>query len=248
MVASTNYFPVALFVGLFISQSSAGEMQCVPPSNIMLANGVAMPRVSLGTAGLPRGAGQRTVIQTAIEQGFRAFDTARATEWYDEQSVAQALQESGIPRAEFFVTTKVHPRDLGEASTRRAVQESAAFFNGYVDLVLLHFARCWSGVCSDNETKQADKAGGWKASWRVLQDLLLSGLVRAIGVSNFDLSELMEIEPSPQVVQNWQDPFHQDRETLRWCRTNKVAYTSYSTLGGQWEYKKIENPVLRRLF
>ena len=80
-----------------------------------------MPRVAFGTAGLPRGAGHEAVVAMAFAAGFRSFDTAQAQEWYDEAAVARALNATGAPRSALFVTTKVHPRDLGYDATLKAV-------------------------------------------------------------------------------------------------------------------------------
>ena len=71
------------------------EVVCVPSLTQTLRNGVEMPRVSFGTAALPRGRGHERVIAAAVRAGVRAFDTAQASEWYDEASVARA---SGLRR------------------------------------------------------------------------------------------------------------------------------------------------------
>lgn len=176
----------------------------------------------------------------------------QATEWYDEISVGRAINSSNISRREFFVTTKVHPRNLGFEATRKAVRGSLAVFGSFVDLVLLHYPHCFSGVCTPEETLKADKAGGWQESWRALTELVSNGEIGAAGVSNFGVEELGLMNPLPDVVQNWFDPFHQDRATLSWCRDHGVAYTSYSTLGGQWEHQALDggglkpNPVFER--
>lgn len=98
------------------------ETPCRHRETKKLRNGVRMPRVAFGTAGLPRGAGHEAVVATAFNAGFRSFDTAQAYEWYDEGAVARALNASGAPRSSLFVTTKVHPRDLGYEATLKAVR------------------------------------------------------------------------------------------------------------------------------
>ena len=166
--------------------------------------------------------------------------------------MGHALNSSGIPRNEFFITTKLHPRDLGYESTKKAVATSLVnFATTYIDLVLLHYPRCFPGVCSQTEIHRTELSGGWQAAWRALEDLLKLGSIRAIGVSNFDLSELEQMDPLPHVVQNWFDPFRQDRTVLEWATRSRVAYTSYSTLGGQWEHQEVDggrraNPVFVR--
>jgi diketogulonate reductase-like aldo/keto reductase len=115
--------------------------------------------------------------------GFTSFDTARASEWYSEDQVAMSITSSSIPREELFVTTKIHPRELGYNETLRAGRESAARFLGYVDVLLLHYPRCWKGLCGEGDFYEE---GAWKESWRAIEDLRLEGTVRVGGgVSNF---------------------------------------------------------------
>ena len=124
---SRGFFLVTILsVVLSLAAAAAAEEEedgalvvCLPPPAHTLSNGVDMPRVSFGTAALPRGRGHERVIAAAAGAGFRAFDTAQATEWYDEASVARALNATGLPRSAFFVTTKLHPRDLGYTAARQ---------------------------------------------------------------------------------------------------------------------------------
>jgi diketogulonate reductase-like aldo/keto reductase len=97
------------------------ETPCRHRETKKLRNGVRMPRVAFGTAGLPRGSGHEAVVAMAFNAGFRSFDTAQAYEWYDEGAVARALNATGAPRSSLFVTTKIHPRDLGYEATLKAV-------------------------------------------------------------------------------------------------------------------------------
>jgi alcohol dehydrogenase (NADP+) len=136
----------------------------------------------------------------------------------------------------------------------------AAFGTDTLDLVLLHYPRCFPGVCTGAEIRQTEAAGGWRESWRALAQLAAAGTIKARGVSNFDVAEVELMDPPPLVVQNWFDPFRQDRDMVAWCAARGVAYTSYSTLGGQWEHQQVEggggaprsnpvfdSPVLRRI-
>jgi diketogulonate reductase-like aldo/keto reductase len=176
---------------------------------VRLLNGVMMPRIAFGTAGLPRGASHEGVITAAVLAGFRSFDTAQATEWYDEAAVGNALNSSGVPRSELFVTTKIHPRDMTYDRTVAALGRSADAFGGYLDLVLLHYPRCFPGVCTSAEQRRVEAAGGWKEAWRALRRAVVLKQVRSVGVSNFDVTEVATVDPPPHVVQNWFDPFRQ---------------------------------------
>jgi diketogulonate reductase-like aldo/keto reductase len=173
--------------------------------------------------------------------------------------VGQALHDSKLPREDYFVLTKVHPRDLGYDSTRRAVNDSLTrLHTHFIDAVLLHYTVCFEPVCTRAETHRTQSAGGWRQAWAALHDLLNEGIIRAIGVSNVDMNLLPDIQPPPHIVQNWMDPFHQDRAVWDWCRANGVAYMAYSALGGQWTHQRTQDaqpkanpidtsPVIKRL-
>ena len=336
----------SLLAFLAVAAAEEPAVRCHHRETKKLRNGVLMPRVAFGTAALPRGEGHEAVISAALDAGFRSFDTAMAREWYDETSVARALNASGLPRSELFVTTKIHPRfgylnplnamlsavplclrggsseaqfsdsnrDLGYDATLEAVHRSLQTFGtSSIDLVLLHYPRCFPGVCTAAEQRRTEKvahsspcaalrfqrgvpvaahrpygprmcarrpapppqAGGWAASWAALGKLAASGLVRARGVSNFNVEEVRriptdtfpttlpapglgashkrpredfdftrvmtvsslkkhqditvllirspgfcpqvaQVDPPPLVVQNWFDPFRQDRDMLAW--------------------------------
>ncbi len=205
--------------------------------------------VGFGTAGL----GNRAVDAPlhALKKGFTHLDTAAATEWYSEAAIGQALQRAGKPRDELFVTTKIHPRDFGYEPTLQAFAHSLAELSTpYVDLLLLHTSDCadWSGLCQDDPHR-----GNFYDSWRALETLYKQGKVRAIGVSNFRRDQLEALSAQAvvpiQAVQNWMDPLHPDRAARQWCQDHGVLYTSYSTLGSQWQYRSDlaeggGNPVL----
>ena len=180
---------------------------------IELKSSTIPERVSYGTAG-----GINVVdVRYALDCGFSSFDTAMAEEWYDEDAVALALAER-VPRAEVFVTSKVHPRDLGYSLTRAAGERSAAKFGGYVDVLLLHYSHCWGDLCAHS----GNRGGTWRESWRAVEDLRVEGKVRYAGVSNFSPAELLELAKLAgdgggeiRVVQDWCDPFHQAKEQVR---------------------------------
>ena len=113
-----------------------------------------------------------------------------------------------------------------------------------LDVVLLHFPYCQRGQCTREEEKYT-----WRHAWPVLESLKGpdTGQVHAIGVSNFDASQLQELlsltNHKVSVVQNWMDPFHQDYEVRQICKDNNIVYMGYSSFGTQWEWKLQHNPV-----
>jgi len=212
---------------------------------IKLWNGVLMPRVGFGTAGM-RGIATENAVSTALKMGFRHFDGAESKEWYDDEALGRTIKNSGIAREEIFITTKVNPRNYGKTKTKIAIANILSELQtDYIDLMLLHFPECWSGIPSCNGD-DVEIEGNWLDAYKVLEKEYERGNIRAIGVSNFhyDLLKdaLKKVKIRPHVVQNWMDPFHQDTQVRELCTQNDIVYTAYSSLGGQWGKQK--NPVL----
>ncbi len=142
-------------------------MTAVP--TVPLNNGVAIPQLGLGTARLPDEETRR-IVREALEVGYRFVDTAASYE--NERGVGQGIADSGLPREEVFVSTKLRGRDQGYDSAKRALRASLDRLGlDSVDLYLIH----WPLPRLD---RYAD-------SWRAMEELLAEGLTRAIGVSNF---------------------------------------------------------------
>src|SRR5512140_1997658 len=146
-------------------------------TRITLNNGVLMPLFSLGPWAATGKTGRRAVVW-ALEAGYRLIDTASS--YGNESEVGEALRESGLPRSEVFVTTKVWPGEFGTEPTLRAFEASRLRLGlEQVDLYLLH----WPG---EDPRLRAE-------SWRALETLLADGRCRAIGVSNYGIPELEQI-------------------------------------------------------
>lgn len=120
-----------------------------------------------------------------------------------------------------------------------------------LDLGLLHAASCdqWGDICPLDPNR-----GSFLEAWRALETAYEQGKVRAIGVSNFDVNHLetilghAETQHPVMVIQNWMDPLNKDQLLLEWALEHGAIYTSYSTLGGQWQWRNANgdggNPVL----
>ncbi|RKR90304.1 diketogulonate reductase-like aldo/keto reductase [Micromonospora pisi] len=140
-----------------------------PQPTITLNNGVTMPQLGFGVFKVPNGE-TAAAVSTALSAGYRSIDTAAA--YGNEQGVRQAIEESGIPRADLFVTTKLWNSDQGYDSTLTAFDTSLGKLGlDYLDLYLIH----WPAPAADR----------YVDSWRALETLHRDGRVRAIGVSNF---------------------------------------------------------------
>ena len=184
---------------------------------VILSNGVLMPRIGLGVFRSARGIETQQAVADALDLGYRHIDTA--TIYGNEADVGVALAASGLPRELTFVTTKVWNQDQGYDSTLRAFDASLrALGLSTIDLYLLH----WPVPRLRLE------------SWRALEALYEQGRVRAIGVSNFMVRHLDELAAHarvlPMVNQIEVHPFLQQLGVREWCARHRVAVAAYSPL------------------
>lgn len=181
-----------------------------------LSHGGTMPRVGLGVfRASPEQA--YAAVRDALAAGYRHIDTAQV--YRNEVAVGQAVRDSGVPRSEVFVTTKLWNDFQRPGMVEPAVAASVqALGLGPPDLVLLHWP----------------VPGQRLASWQVLERLLDQGVVRAIGVSNFMSSHLHELLASarvkPAVNQIELSPFLQQRAVRALCREHQIVVQAYSPL------------------
>ena len=182
-----------------------------------LHNGVNMPWFGLGVFKVENGKDVINAVKAALKAGYRSIDTAAI--YQNEEGVGQAIKESGIPREELFVTTKVWNSEQGYESTLHAFDESLQKLGlDYLDLYLVH----WPVV------------GKYKETWKALETLYKDGRVRAIGVSNFKVHHLNDIladcEIKPMVNQVEFHPFLTQTELRRFCKENNIQLEAWSPL------------------
>ena len=195
-------------------------------SKITLNNGIELPILGLGTWELKRNDCLQAV-KWALEAGYRHIDTA--TLYGNEKQVGIAIKESGIPREEIFITTKVWDSDQGYEKTLTALDKSLNNLDtSYVNLYLIHWPRELR-----NET------------WRAMENLLDEGKVWAIGVSNFSIHHIDDIIDNsstiPAVNQIQITPFNYKRDLIDYCKNNQIAVEAYSPLT---HGKQLNNPKL----
>lgn len=187
-------------------------------SCFQLNNGVMMPVLGLGVFKSPSGDITREAVKTALSIGYRMIDTARA--YGNERSVGEGIAQSGIPREEIFVTTKLWKTDF--ADPRKGLTDSLKRLKlDYVDLFLLHWP-----------------FKGFGETWIKLEQLQKEGLCRAIGVSNFRIHHLEELKKGgisviPQVNQMEIHPVNTEEDLCNYCRRNHIQMEAYSPLGGE---------------
>src|SRR3712207_1495202 len=151
---------------------------------VRLNNGVDIPQLGLGTARLPDEETRR-IVREALEVGYRFVDTAASYE--NEVGVGQGIADSGLPREQVFVSTKLRGREQGRDSAKRALRSSLDRLGlDHVDLYLIH-----------GPLPRLDK---YVDSWLAMEELLAEGLTRAIGVSNFLPSHLDRLAAASSTV------------------------------------------------
>ena len=179
-----------------------------------LADGSTIPTLGLGVWQVPNGPECENAIRWALELGYRHIDTAQA--YGNEESVGNALRDSGVPRDEVFITTKFYPahRDPvaeAENSLRRLGVDR-------VDLYIIHWPQ---------------RGPTW--AWPGMEAARERGYARSIGVSNFSVRELEEVtaiaSTAPVVNQVQFSPFEYRRTLLDACEARGVAIEAYSPLG-----------------
>ena len=143
----------------------------------VLQNGVKIPKLGLGTWQIPNGKDTYDAVSYALETGYRHIDTAAA--YGNEESVGKAVRNSGIPREEIFITTKLPAECKGYDIAKECFNKSMETLNlGYIDLYLIHAPWPW-----DEWGK--DCTEGNIASWQAMEEIYEANEAKSIGVSNF---------------------------------------------------------------
>ena len=149
----------------------------------LLNNGVEMPWLGFGVFKINDGNEVEQAVRYALEIGYRSIDTA--TVYENERGVGKAIRESGIPRENIFLTTKVWNDDQRGKRTLTAFEESLKRLETeYVDLYLVHWP----------------VKGFYQETWQVMEKIYQSGRAKAIGVSNFQVHHLEDILRDSQIV------------------------------------------------
>lgn len=181
---------------------------------VRLNNGVEMPVLGFGVYQIEDQALCEQCVSDAIEAGYRSIDTAAAYE--NEEAVGRAIKQSGIPREDFFITTKLWIQDAGYEKAKRAFERSMKYLQlDYLDLYLIH-----------------QPFGDVYGSWRAMEELYKEGRIRAIGVSNFLPDRLIDLilhhEIVPAVNQVETHPFLQQTENAAFMKEKGVQIESWA--------------------
>ena len=198
---------------------------------VTLNNGVKMPVLGYGVYQTPPEETERCVLD-AIHTGYRSIDTAQA--YGNEEGVGNAIAKSGLPREEFFLTTKVWISNAGYEKARASMEESLKKLKtSYLDLLLIH-----------------QPFGDYYGTWRAMEEAYKAGKIRAIGVSNFypdrflDLHHFAEIKPAVNQVET--HVFQQQKIAKEYMKKNGTQIESWGPFAeGKNNY--FHNPVLMEI-
>ncbi len=198
---------------------------------IRLSSGYDMPIVGLGTYSLTGDVCVNSV-KSAIGLGFRKIDTAHM--YGNEVEVGQGVRESGVPREEIFVATKIYPNQYSDPE--KAIEECINKLNiGYVDLMLLHHP-------GTNDVK----------AYKAMEKFVKEGKIRSLGVSCYYIKEIddfiKQVDIKPVLVQNEVHPYYQDLDVVPHIQSLGIAVEAWYPLGGRGHQKELlSDPVLTEI-
>lgn len=203
---------------------------------VQLNNGVLMPQFGLGTFMQPSDAICKQSCLTALKAGYRHIDTAHA--YNDERGVGEAVKESGIPREEIWITSKLWPTEYGEGKTLKAIDEMLARLQtDYIDLLYVH-----------------QPVGDFVGAWKDMEKAVAMGKVRALGISNFDASDevfnkiMNESTVKPAVLQIECHPYAQRLAMREKVKPYGIHITCWFPLGGAMSNGALfKDPVIRQI-
>lgn len=187
--------------------------------NITLNDGKTIPQLGFGVWEIPNSSVAKTVV-TAIEAGYRSIDTAQG--YGNEEGVGQGIVDSGLPREELFITSKLRTKDQGYDATLKSFMGSLDRLGlDYLDLFLIHWP--------------VPKHDRYSDTWKAFVQLQRDGRIRSIGVSNFLQDHLERIIGDsgvvPAVNQIELHPEFQQRDVRAFHSQHNIAIECYSPLG-----------------
>lgn len=209
-------------------------------TTVTLNNGVEIPQLGFGTAAIgewQQDNGYVTdIILKAMSIGYRHFDTASV--YGNERALGRAIRESGLPRQELFITSKVWDTEQGRDTFAAFERSLERLELEYLDLYLIH----WPVPAYTRET------------WEAMEALYDAKRVRALGLSNFRKSDIEQIATFANIKPTYNQlelhPYLTQKELVDYCRFHKIAVAAWSPLGsGSWSgvatsEKPIVDPVI----
>lgn len=199
---------------------------------IKLNNGITMPQLGLGVFQVWDQEETRQTVATGLKLGYRLIDTAAA--YHNEEAVGAAIRDSGVPREDLFVTSKLWVQDMTYTGAQRGFQDSLDKLGlDYLDLYLIH-----------------QPIGDIYGAWRALEELYAAGKIRAIGVSNFDPALLAAFthfnQVKPAVNQIPLNVFHQQTADVDYLQATQIQPEAWGPFA-EGQHDIFTNPVLQKI-
>jgi diketogulonate reductase-like aldo/keto reductase len=226
---------ITLTVVFLIGNLSLANSQVLTANVPMLKlnNGIAMPQFGLGTFTATNEACKEACL-VALKNGYRHIDTAHA--YRNESGVGAAVKESGIPREEIWITSKLWPSEYGEGTTMEAIDKMLARLNTpYIDLLYVH-----------------QPVGDFVGAWKDMEKAVEAGKVRALGISNFDDSDEVfhaivdNMKIKPAVMQIECHPYAQRLNVREKVKPYEIAIECWFPLG-HGNKELLSDPVIGKI-
>lgn len=192
----------------------------------ILANGVKIPAIGFGTWQIPNGETAYNSVAAALKSGYRHIDTALA--YGNEESVGRAIRDSGIPRDEIFVTSKLPAEMKNYRNAHISFKMTMKNIGlNFIDLYLIHAPWPWNKIGADYTKENIE-------IWKAMEEIYETGQARSIGISNFNVTDIDAILDTcrikPMVNQIKLHIGHAQEEITSHCQKNDIVVEGYSPL------------------
>jgi diketogulonate reductase-like aldo/keto reductase len=207
------------------------DMTAVP--SVKLNNGIVMPQLGFGTWQIFLNGKAENAVEEALKIGYRLIDTARI--YTNEKGVGRAVRDSGMPREEIFVTTKLWGNSSGYDKALKAFDGSLERLGlDYVDLYLIHFPPRTQRI----------------QTWQAMEEIYKSGRAKSIGASNYDqghISEILdvcEVVPAVNQIELHIFNYREQMELVEFCKQQEIVLEAYSPLA---QATRMRDPVISKI-
>lgn len=196
--------------------------------NFKLSNGNAIPKLGLGTWFIGDDEVADAVVE-AVKLGYRHIDTAQA--YQNERGVGEGIRKSGVSREELYITTKLAAEAKSYDEAVNAIDGSLEKLGlDYIDLMIIHSPKPWADFQGENRFFE-----GNLEAWKALEEAYDAGKVRAIGLSNFQIEDVVNILENgrikPMVNQILAHITNTPAELIQFCKDNDILVEAYSPIG-----------------
>jgi diketogulonate reductase-like aldo/keto reductase len=210
--------------------------QVVNVPTVKLNNGLEMPQFGIGTFNVPSNEIAKQACLEAFKNGYRHVDTAHI--YRVERGVGEAVKESGIPREEFWITSKLWPSDYADGKTLESIDKMLERLQmDYIDLLYVH-----------------QPVGDYVAAWKDMEKAVEAGKVRALGISNFDYTDegfhaiVDDMNIKPVALQIECHPYAQRLEMREKVKPYSIEIESWFPLGGAMSHGSLlRDPAIMKI-